>query len=116
MIEDNNQVRLAETGLSFLLEEEDLEEFPEYIPPELWNKGNTKNMKSDIWALGICLYYFGEGCFPFTGSTSNQIQTAIRDTPLRFRFITDTNLKSLIELMLTKDQFKRISLDKIKVI
>ena len=112
---DNAQ--LAEAGQSFLLENEESCKM-EYNAPEISNKGTYKNAKSDIWALGVCLYYMGERCFPFATSNVDLTKhgSSITCAQLSFKHIINSDLKDLLEKMLAKDPFKRITLSQLKVI
>ncbi len=107
--------QLAEAGQAFLLDKEEGDGVLEYNAPELLKEGGYKSAQSDIWALGICLYYMTEGAFPFSGSSIESVKLSILTGKLQFRSVVDPSLRDLLEKMLTKDPSKRITLSQLKV-
>lgn len=90
-----------------------------YIAPELIYQ--TYNYKVDIWAIGVILYILVTGKFPFAGYVKNSNGESVIDSCLTQQLIiesepdyehrvfqtVDTNLVSLLKLMLTKNPKKR---------
>ncbi|KAJ9514503.1 hypothetical protein QJQ45_016242, partial [Haematococcus lacustris] len=71
---------------------------------------------SDMWALGVCLYTFVTGKFPFpaAGRTAFQVYDAIQNQPLRFPIDSprlSQDVISLITSLLEKDSSKRANLE-----
>ena len=108
IMEETNEAKLIEPGLSFILESEDIEEVIEYNAPELQNESSCKTIQTDIWSLGICLYCMVEKCFPFGGNDPEAIEASILNKNVSFRSITDPDLQDLIKKMLTKNPKERI--------
>lgn len=115
LVEQNtNNIKLSETGHSFMLEKENDSQL-EYIAPELLKEGNYKGTYNDIWSLGVCLFYLCEGCFPFTGPNPEAIKQAILTSKPQLKKTKEYNLINLIENCLKKDPTKRITVSQILV-
>ena len=50
---------------------------PSYMAPEIIKRDNPNPIKTDIWALGILLFYFICGAFPFRGQQSKDVYAKI---------------------------------------
>jgi len=48
------------------------------MSPEIVNKTEYEGKKSDIWALGICLYKMLSGHYPFKGFNNNELFKKIK--------------------------------------
>ena len=67
-------------------------------------------IKSDIWSLGVTLYYMAQLKYPFEGSDEDEIKNNILNKvqdDLGQHY--STNLNKIIKIMLTKDPLKRPS-------
>lgn len=110
-------IRLTDFGISRDFEEN--AEFhticgsPSYLAPEII-KGEPYNTKSDIWGMGVVLYSMVNGKLPFNATNKKDLFNQILKEDIKFnRNISDT-LKDLINKMLNKNQYARISLEQIK--
>ena len=75
-------------------------------------KAPEKNLsfKSDIWPLGVTLYYMAKLDYPFNGNSEDEIKENILNTaPLELDNTYSDSLNFLIKKMLTKDPLKRPS-------
>ncbi len=89
---------------------------PDYLAPEMMTHGRASH-KSDIWALGIVLYYIWSGGkkpkwfqIPESSSSVEQIRIAIakfRPFDLDWLSIEDRNVRELIKKMLSLDPDER---------
>mmetsp|Transcript_1685 Transcript_1685/g.3608 ORF Transcript_1685/g.3608 Transcript_1685/m.3608 type:complete len:460 (+) Transcript_1685:383-1762(+) len=68
----------------------------------------------DIWAAGITLYYFIEGCTPFTSRKTQMLYEEISTVSINYSSRIQGNLRDLLERMLEKDPAKRIKLNEIQ--
>ena len=84
-----------------------LEEIPLTSAPEVLNAESISN-KSDIWSLGIIIYYMLFKEYPFNGESEEDILKEI-DSNKKLNDIKDNNLNDLISKMLIKDENERIS-------
>jgi serine/threonine-protein kinase len=58
---------------------------PRYMAPELFQRGATATQASDIYSLGVLLYYLATGRFPVDGKSFGELKQAHREgrvTPL----------------------------------
>jgi serine/threonine protein kinase len=50
---------------------------PSYMAPEIVQKLEYSGPPADIWALGVLLFTFLSGCFPYRGATDKELYTKI---------------------------------------
>ena len=74
-------------------------------------KIHIRGEKTDIWALGITLFYLISGRTPFDSATNPlQLKSMIQDEEIDFSFVTFEPVRKLLMKMLKKDPEERISL------
>jgi serine/threonine protein kinase len=78
--------------------------------PEILKGENISN-KSDIWSLGIIIYYMLFNKFPYDGKTEYQLYQNIISNQNKINNIEDKELKDLLVKMLKVDLNERISWD-----
>jgi eukaryotic-like serine/threonine-protein kinase len=54
---------------------------PQYMSPEQMRASRDVDARTDIWALGVCLYELLTGAFPFVGPTFADLYAAILGAP-----------------------------------
>ena len=64
-------------------------------------------LKSDLWSIGVMLYYDITGVFPHDGNTIYEIFKSILNENVNFDLIKDKKAKDLIASLLDKDLNKR---------
>jgi len=74
LIDDENRVKLADFGVSFIMENgcDDISTTAGsnfYFSPEACRGSKYKGRANDLWAAGVTLFCMVSGKFPFTGST-----------------------------------------------
>jgi len=70
MLDENDNIKICDFGHHFIFSEEDSKPAPlnsQYIAPELTNS-NFRDSRTDLWSLGICIFYMITGNFPFKGA------------------------------------------------
>ena len=80
-----------------------------YITPPEGLKGETINMKYDIWSVGVLIYFMIKGKYPFEGRRDLIVLNAIENGINLNNLSGDNDLDELIEKCLQKDVKKRIS-------
>jgi serine/threonine protein kinase len=78
--------------------------------PEMLNK-NLLFDNSDLWSLGIIIYYLNYKEFPFKGNNEFQLFKNIKDNINNIKKIKDNELNELLGMMLKIDPKERISLN-----
>ena len=71
----HSQVQIIDFGFAIECGQE-LDDYigtPAYLSPEIIEKGQYNGYKSDVWALGICLYVMINGFYPFKGRNEQQL-------------------------------------------
>ena len=79
------------------------------IAPEIL-KGDFISKKSDIWSLGIIIYYMLFKEYPFNGKTENEILKDINSNK-NLKITQNKDLNDLINRMLIIDENQRITWD-----
>ncbi|KPI86702.1 putative rac serine-threonine kinase [Leptomonas seymouri] len=85
-----------------------------YIAPEVLCNSRRRNgygLAVDWWSLGVVLFTFLTGYFPFLKQTSAETSQSIVSSPLQFppRPALSENARSLLDQLLQKDPEKRIT-------
>lgn len=113
-----DEIKIVDLGLmrKFINEKENEIQFCK--APEIFFEGNQANKyDSEVWSLGIILFYMLFGNFPWRGKSENGFFNAVRDLPLKIPSEKQhLNQKTTILLtkMLTFDPNKRISWNELK--
>ncbi|EAX87171.1 CAMK family protein kinase [Trichomonas vaginalis G3] len=95
-----NRIKLGDFGLSSSYKEEELcDSFrgtKVFMAPEIIKKIDFDPFKSDIWALGVTIYYIATGLYPFIANDSRQLYDRITSGVFSVDHIHDTNLIKVI--------------------
>jgi serine/threonine protein kinase len=123
-------VNLADFGISKITKTTNLQSStinvigtPLYIAPEIWSEEGfvifffffiklllfiiSHTSKSDIWSLGVLLYYLMYGIYPFEGKTSETLAVAIvtgkiKTPPEEMQKEYSEGLKKILSLLLSQ--------------
>lgn len=83
---------------------------PEYLAPEVQSH-DQYNISSELWAIGILMYYLTHNKFPFKtrldGLSQSDIPQEVSQMNLEFRSDLDPTYVNMLELALQKDLNKR---------
>ena len=85
----------------------------EYVSPEVYGR-IPYTFSSDIWSLGVILFFMSAGHLPFEGETIHALSLIVRLNEPKYPNDMPENIRSLIQWLLQKDPEKRPSLDQIK--
>ena len=124
LLDESFNVKLIDFGLSryFVDKSSEVEKeeliktrcgTPYYLSPEVVI-GQNYNEKSDIWSLGVILYWLSTGNLPFFSENIQKLFHLIIHSEVQFPDIEiNPLLKNLITQLLEKDQRKRPSINKV---
>ncbi len=83
---------------------------PAYVAPEVWSMGGYDS-KVDLWSIGVMLYLFLSGRFPFSGKDRKELQQQTQHCAINFGSkVWDKVSKEaigLIKMLLRKNPAKR---------
>ena len=88
-------------------------EICKYLPPEILENTDDDfelNQKTDLWSIGVIIYYLLFGKFPFDGQSGQEILIKIKENKIGKTGFFE--LDNLIAGLLTPDQEKRLTWDK----
>ena len=86
------------------------DDIPCYIPPEFNNEVKNET-QSDLWNLGIIIYFFRFKTFPYYEKSFQDIISKINSEVPKLDACENEKLKSLIEKLLQKEPKNRLSWD-----
>eukprot|EP01130_Rhizamoeba_saxonica_P011621 TRINITY_DN4829_c0_g4_i2.p1 TRINITY_DN4829_c0_g4~~TRINITY_DN4829_c0_g4_i2.p1 ORF type:complete len:317 (-),score=46.60 TRINITY_DN4829_c0_g4_i2:90-1040(-) len=87
---------------------------PLYMSPEIFSlQPHSEN--TDVWSLGVCLFYMLYDTFPFLASTYSDLEERVIFNPLIIprNMGVSRDAKDLLRRMLKKDMLQRISVNKL---
>lgn len=94
---------------------------PAFLAPELVSvRGQSHGKATDIWALGVTLFYFVFGTCPFLGMSIPAIYERIQHQELEFPITLPNgaapskDLQDILQRLLTKDPKKRMTMREIR--
>mmetsp|Transcript_16578 Transcript_16578/g.29841 ORF Transcript_16578/g.29841 Transcript_16578/m.29841 type:complete len:499 (+) Transcript_16578:134-1630(+) len=119
MIDSNNKLKLFDFGTaqSIYAKETSLgiSATSAFLAPERFlDTQACDGCALDIWGAGVTLFYFIEGCTPFSSRSSKKLSEEISTKSINYSARIQGPLKTLLEKMLEKDPCKRIKLAEVK--
>jgi [calcium/calmodulin-dependent protein kinase] kinase len=124
MINYNNEAVLIDFGVSAIVEgvNDELDEnrgSQLFYAPEMFNKSSKKHYTvrgtmTDLWALGVTLYFLLAGRFPAHDATNPlELKDIVCNQDVDYSYIKSEGAKNLLQKMMIKDPEKRATLDDI---
>lgn len=120
LIDDNNRIKLADFGVSFIMEngKDDIKTAAGsscFQSPEACQGVNIKGKNIDIWACGVTLYRMMTRQYPFNGANVTDLYIKIINEQPVYPSFLNPLLVDLLKKMLIKDPNNRITTLEIKV-
>lgn len=127
LLDNNNNVKLTDFGLAYSHKDDNnnniftdsnfytkIKGTPAYIAPEIL-EGGSNSIQSDIWSIGVFLYYIVTGSLPFEDDLEldGLIHTIIKMKPYYPSYLS-TDVIQLLTKLLKKNPNERINLEQIK--
>jgi len=122
LIDKTNTLKITDFNVSQMFENEndllkDSAGTQAFLAPEAWSGYSFRGKPADIWAAGVCLYYFAFGKFPFKQKIGQDIKTIILTKEPEFPDdqveTVDSRIIELIQACLVKDPAQRITMENI---
>jgi non-specific serine/threonine protein kinase len=113
-ITEHGTVKILDFGLarlpnSNLTQDGQMMGTPNYMSPEQF-KGEAVDARSDIWSLGVLLFYMLTGELPFNAQFPQIIQLILKDEPRPLnQWLDHPELQAIIERCLAKDKQERFA-------
>lgn len=84
LLDDDKNIKIIDFGFSTCIPNEKRVKIfcgtPSYMAPEIVNKTEYCGPPADVWALGVLLFTMLCGCFPYRGSTDQELYTKISNS------------------------------------
>lgn len=127
LLTSNGSVKIADFGVSLLLEEEDKEDSGSkkkvksakgtyyFQPPECFQSDVEYDpYLTDVWGLGVNLFAFVFGAIPYYSADIEELFELIENAPLVIPAEASKDLKKLLKQLLERDVSKRLTMEQIK--
>ena len=94
------------------IKEQNPEIICQYLPPELLEENSNFKIENstDLWSIGVIIYYLYFREFPFPGKTCQEVLAAIKNNKRKKTYFLDLDI--LIDGLLTIDKDKRLTWEK----
>ena len=115
LIDENDRIKISDFGVSYIIENgcDEIQSTAGsnyFFSPEICSGQTYKGKKSDIWAVGVTLYFMMFRKYPFTASTIPQLYNKVMTDEPDYPSDANTLLTDLLKKIFVKDPTKRISL------
>lgn len=111
------RLKICDFGLSMLHADSYLNHSyrgtPYFMAPELICKSDYSPIKSDIWAIGVTLYYIATHKFPFKSKSTESLKSLVTLGYYDTAIIQNQELKDLIARCLVVEPEKRATCDEL---
>ena len=121
LIDINDNIKIADFGVSFMMDYTLSDEMRVmagshyFMAPEVISQERYKGKPSDVWAMGVSLYYMLCRKLPFDGKNITNLYSNIAKNEPNLDVFFTTEQSNLLKKMLCKNPDNRITLKEIKV-
>lgn len=117
LIDQYGHIKISDFGLSkiYEAEPESLERRGSlhYMAPEMFRFDVYNPMVSDIWSLGVSIYYMATGKYPFSANSDSELMRIIYNGKYNEELVADPKLREIIAKCIVVDPKKRASIDEL---
>lgn len=117
LVDSYGRVKISDFGLaSHYLKDAECSTFKgtrAYMAPEIFTDNFYDPLVSDIWSLGVTLYYISTNRLPFYSKDSQMLAKKIRKGNYVDTIVEDANLRNLIACCLIVDPQERATIDEL---
>lgn len=117
LIDKYGRLKVCDFGLSTFFKESNVTQHLKgtlsFIAPEILNGEEANPLKSDIWSLGITLYYMITHRYPYEGIKKEDLINQINNRKFNAKHIKDPLLAEIIMRCLQKDSNKRADISEL---
>ena len=117
LIDNNDNIKLIDFGLSSYFKEDELLSIPcgspIYASPEIVLGIPYDGFKTDIWSLGVVLFFLVFGQSPWTSNLKNIVFSQIKNMEFFIPINISENCTSLINSMMCFNPLKRFSINNV---
>lgn len=115
LIDSNLNIKIIDFGLCFFINNNNSLTYdfcgtPLFTSPDILF-GNGYDFSTDLWSLGVTLYYIMVKKYPITGANKKELFYNIKYKLIDFNLNLDNNLLDLLSKLLHKNPKKRININ-----
>ena len=90
--------------------------YKNFMAPEIFVSQTFNPFQSDIWALGVTIYFMATKCLPFYAQNTNHLISLIMNNMYDDKLIKDPLLRQVISKCLVTSPFQRATVDELSLI
>ena len=113
LLDQNGRIKLADFGLAQEVEDNQLIAYflgsPAFLSPEIIKKHPYNPYHSDMWALGVSLYYLATGEFPFPKEDMSLLKQTILCCSYQIPYWVNSSIRTIIHGTLVDNPDKRLT-------
>ncbi|EAY09876.1 protein kinase, putative [Trichomonas vaginalis G3] len=117
LLDQYGHVKICDFGLSKIYTENpmsfDKKGSKYYMAPEMFTNGMYNPIVTDIWALGVTIYYLSTSTYPFDAETEEQLVEKINNCKYSTEKIKDDRLRDLIARCLVVNPNERANVNEL---
>ncbi|EAY09896.1 CAMK family protein kinase [Trichomonas vaginalis G3] len=116
-IDKYNRIKIGDFGLSKMYKDKPLSSLLEgtelFMAPEIFTENQYNPMKSDIWAVGVTIYFMATHLYPFYSKDPEILFEKIQSGVYSDDCIDDKNLCKVISSCLKINPYERLTINQL---